>query len=768
MTPSRSVLLTGATGFLGKVVLYDLFRRREELNLDRVYVLIRPRGPILPEERFEREIAASPCFATLPTGWTRRVSVVTGALEEDDIGLNGAGDDLRHRVTHIIHTAASVAFDLPVAEAARSNITTSLNVLEFARSCRRLERLINVSTAYVTPHPGNGVPIEESLAPLPAPATDLYRAIQDGSANEADLLARSGHPNTYTLTKSIAEHLVMERRGSVPVTIVRPSIISAARELPFPGWIDSTAGFGAFVMLLGLGHLRAIVGDPDTRIDVIPVDDVAIRIVNACHATRTDAPLIQHAVAGLEQAPYVVECWEAIAEYFRTHRVQRRPELRYIGPRGAMFSLADFLHHRAPIIFAGWRTPGMRPRGTQLQARLSYLNRVFPYFTSRSFSFRTSVPIEGAFDRSAYLRTVCRGVYRHMLRRDDSQWMLAGRRHAGHNGDLRWAMTQPKGNLWIRSASVLVTKVLRKAVEQVSVDLPSFEAARRAAPEGAAVVLVPNHRSYLDFILCSYLAFARPDLGIPIPHIAATMEFGRIPILGRLLQAMHAFYLRRGQGKEDPELTDRVHALLEKGHALEFFIEGQRSRSRAFLAPRRGLLRAIQASGRTCVLLPIALTYDRVPEESAFAAELAGQPKAKMRLGPLFRWAMAVQRGEIDLGRVHIACGTPVVLHAESDVHAVSHEVIGRLRSATVTTTYHIDTFLSRHAADGIDAAGLRQMIEQRGGRVLDSELRAPADLDHRIAYTLHHQFVHHFDDAELATISRALGQGAREPETVA
>lgn len=768
MTPSRTVLLTGATGFLGKVVLYELLRRSQELRLDRVYVLIRPRGPIRPEERFQSEIAASPCFATLPSNWTDRVEVVTASLEEADVGLNGAGDELRRRVTHIIHTAASVSFDLPIADAARSNITTSLNVLELARSCPRLERLICVSTAYATPHPGHGVPVEEELAPLPAPAGDLYRAITDGTANETEFLARSGHPNTYTFTKSLAEHLVLARRGDVPVTIIRPSIISASREHPFPGWIDSTAGFGAFVMLLGLGHLRAVIGDRDAQLDLIPVDDVASRIVNACHATRAEPPRIQHAVAGLERAPRVVDCWNAIAAFFRTHRVARRPALPYVGPAGPLFAVANFVHHRVPIAFAGWSSPGTRPRGKQLQARLAYLNRVFPYFTSRSFSFRTSVPIEGAFDLGAYLHTVCRGVYRHMLRRDDTQWTLAGRRHSGHGGDLRWVIGQPTGNAWIRAASWVVTKVLRRSVEQVSVDLPSFEAARRATPRGAAVVLVPNHRSYLDFVLCSYLAFARPDLGMPIPHIAATMEFGRIPILGRILRAMHAFYLRRGHGREDPELTQRVHTLLGEGHALEFFIEGERSRSREFLPPRRGLLRCLQASGRMCVLMPIALSYDRVPEEAAFAAELSGQPKPKMRLGPLFRWTIAVWRGQIDLGRVHIACGTPVVLQASSDVHAIGNEVIGRLRDATVATTYHLDAFLSRHAMNGMDTTTLRQLIEQRGGKVLDSELRPPPDLDHQIAYTLRHQFVHHFDEAEFAGIARSPRQGAREPETVA
>jgi fatty acyl-CoA reductase len=744
---AREFLLTGVTGFVGKVVLEEVLRLTEELGVQRVHVVIRRRGGVGAEERFRTEVASSPCFARLPRDWARAVSVFEGSLEKPGLGLDSsAHDDLAARVTHVLHAAAAVSFDLPVGEAARANVTTSLNVLELARACARLERLVCVSTAYVTPHPGDGVAIEEKLAPLPGPADEMYLAILEGRVVEAELLARAGLPNTYTLTKSLAEHLLAARRGAVPLSIVRPSVISASRRHPFPGWIDSTAGFAGFVVLMGLGHMRAVVGRGGARLDVIPVDEVAACMLEEGRTGgRGPAFAIRHAVAGLERSATVRQCCDRITEFYAVHSVDRMPAIRYLGPRGFRFKLADSLLHRLPIAAAQLRSPALRRSGRQLRARLSYMNRVFLYFTSNSFAFRSSRPLDSAFEPNAYVLVACRGVYRHLLNRDERQWTLGGRKHRGHGGDLRWALGRPHGNAWMRFAGWMVRKLLRRAVERVTVDIPSFEAARRAAIDGSPLVLVPNHRSYLDFVLCSYLCFARPDLDIPIPYIAAAIEFGRIPLLGRVLSALQAFYLRRGEGREDPELTRRVHQLIEEGNALEFFIEGQRSRSREFLPPKRGLLRCVQTTGRTCTLLPVALNYDRVPEEAAFARELAGAPKPRMSLGPLLRWTYRAWRGKIDLGRVHLACGAPVFLHPGSDVREVSKEIIRRLEGATVSTTYHLRAFLSRHQFDGLDAAALQRAIEERGGRVLESSLIPSPNLDPLIAATLRHQFAHWF-----------------------
>lgn len=754
MTERRVVLVTGVTGFLGKVVLEELVRRREELAIAEVHVVIRRKGTHSGAERFTTEVAASPCFAGLPQGWTDLVRVLDADLEQPGLGLDGRTGGLEHELTHIVHSAASVNFDLPIADAARANIVAALNVLDLAKRCPRLRRMVSVSTAYVTPHDGGAGKVEETLAPLPRGAGELFDDIRAGATPEARLLRECGHPNTYTLTKSIAEHLLLQRRGDVPLAIVRPSVISASLQHPVPGWIDSTAAFGGFVLMLGLGHLRAVVGHRDARLDLIPVDEVAHRILDAAFDPQAPPAFLRHATAGAARSPTLDDCWQGIADYYRANLLGRRPELRYLGPRRLGFALADALHHQLPVTMAAMRSKDHRRKARSLRARLAKLNRAFPYFTSNSFDFVSSRPLDGRFVPKEYVRLVCQGIHRHVLRQDPTEWTLAGAKHPGHAGDLAWAFRQPHGNLLIRLAGWRATKVFARTHDRITVDVPSFEAARKAVPDDAALVVVGTHRSYLDFVLVSYLAFARPDLRIPIPHIAATMEFGKIPVLGRILKAMHAFYLTRGTGKEDPELTRRIRHLVDEGKALEFFIEGKRSRTREFLEPKRGLLRALQATGRPVAILPVALSYDRVPEEAAFLAELMGAPKPPMRLGPLLRWFRRVRQGKVSLGRAHIACGQPVLLTGTSDVVATSQQVVQRLREATVTTTFHLDAYLRHHPPfRGMDADALRADIERRGGRVLASDLGGADALDPIIAGTFRHHWAHLY------------GQPAVEPE---
>jgi 1-acyl-sn-glycerol-3-phosphate acyltransferase len=742
----RVYLLTGVTGFLGKVVLEELLRRREEFGLERVRLLIRPRGATSPAERFVREVAPSACFSQLPSGWQGLVEVVSASLEEPDLGLEAqAAAAITANTTHILHAAASVDFGLPLGDAVRANVTTTLTLLELARRCRVLEKLVYVSTAYVAPHRGAKVPIEETLAPLPWPAERIYRDVLAGPTHESALLQAAGHPNTYTLTKCLAEHLLLGRAGEVPLAVVRPSIISASRCHPHQGWIDSISGFAAFVVMLGQGHLRVVRGHPRARLDLVPADEVSSRILAVAHAPATRGQtVITHAVAGLEGSPTVRQCWEGIRDYYRVHPVGgRRPRLWYLGPPGFPLRLAQLLDDRLALL-TGNGNDRSRRAGTSVRNRADQLNRQFGYFVERSFNFQTAAPLGANFSPAEYVSLVCRGVARHLQGQDDRECIVAGRQHRHYTGDFGWAFRQPRGNLLIRMGGWGLTKVLRRTLDRVTIDEASFTTALAKVPPGSTLVLVATHRSYLDFVLCTYLTFSRPDLRIPIPHVAAASDFNRIPLLGRLLPKAHAFYLARGPRRENAQLGRRIARMLEAGKTIEFYIEGTRSRTREFLPPKRGLLRLLLESGHDLVLLPIAISFERVPEEPVFVRELNGEPKPRMRFVGFLTWLREAFRGDVRLGRAHLAAGTPVPLPPGSDLKRVSDEIMDQLRAATVSTTWHLETYLQHHPIAGVDAEWLRRTIESRGGRVLESELPV-GTLDPRLAPDLRHHFAHLF-----------------------
>ena len=134
-----------------------------------------------------------------------------------------------------------------------------------------------------------------------------------------------------------------------------------------------------------------------------------------------------------------------------------------------------------------------------------------------------------------------------------------------------------------------------------------------------------------------------------------------------------------------------------------------------------------------------------------FARELAGLPKAPLRIGPFYRWLADVWRGRIRLGRMHLACAEPVILDTRSDLRTTGEEVIDRLRGAMAVTSFHLAAYLAHHREGNYTPTTLQERIECVGGEVLKSELSVTSDLDPVIAMTYREHFARFLDgDDEL------------------
>jgi glycerol-3-phosphate O-acyltransferase len=176
------------------------------------------------------------------------------------------------------------------------------------------------------------------------------------------------------------------------------------------------------------------------------------------------------------------------------------------------------------------------------------------------------------------------------------------------------------------------------------------------------VVLVPSHRSYFDFLILSWLFYANH---LVPPHILARENMGFGPF-GFIFRRAGAFFLRARS--DDPlyraVFRRYVHYLVKEGFTQEFFIEGGRSRTGKTLAPRLGMLSwnidaFVASERRDLLLVPIAITYERLVEESSMIEELeGGEKKPESTLGLL----RARKYLQLRFGSVFVNFGEPISL----------------------------------------------------------------------------------------------------------
>jgi len=235
---SDRTFITGATGFLGAYVAARLGGNP--------LCLVRGDNP---QERLDKALAPLGASAEAVPG-----DLSSGSLEVD------VSD-----VTAIIHCAADVAFDRPLAEARAINVEGARLMIELAQRAPRLERYVHVSTAYVG-------------------------GTTEGRFREDQLDVGQDFRNSYEQSKYEAEELV--RASGLPFCVVRPSIVVGEAA---SGWTSSFNVLYPPLQAMARGLVKRVPANPEALVDVVPVDHVADVVVAALAA---DAPDTLHAVAG--------------------------------------------------------------------------------------------------------------------------------------------------------------------------------------------------------------------------------------------------------------------------------------------------------------------------------------------------------------------------------------------------------------------------------------------------------------------------------------
>ena len=374
----RRIAITGATGFLGTALTERVLRCLPETD---IVLVVRPGRRGAPD-RVGRDVLRNDCFdrlrRELGDGFAdeaaRRVTAVAGDVTLDGLGLDDAGREILATCSTVIHSAATVSFDAPLDAAVEVNLLGPSRVaaaLQGDGTSRPLPHLISVSTAYVagmrrgpapeallsdTPFSARppwraeveaarrarsdteaasrdpkqlgrlraaaraelgaaGVPLlAEKMEKLRAEWTD-DRMVELGKARAQAL----GWPDAYAYSKALGEWALLEGRGRVPVTVVRPSIIEAALSQPHPGWIRGFRMADPVIISYARGLLKEFPGIPEGIIDVIPVDLVVAAILAVAARGPLTQPDVVHAASGARNPLRYGQLVDLVREWFSEH-----------------------------------------------------------------------------------------------------------------------------------------------------------------------------------------------------------------------------------------------------------------------------------------------------------------------------------------------------------------------------------------------------------------------------------------------------------------
>lgn len=778
----RSVVLTGATGFVGSILLRDLLLKRGPLNIHRIYVVARSKNKTSAASRIQ-VLLEKPMFSFVTNEEKKQlVDVLDGDVSLPHAGLSPdiiKQITLDPSVTHFFHCAASVGFTQEFPAAAKANISSALNMQSIAKDCTRHDlKFIHLSTAFV--HGGccgsANSPLPEELFPLgPFNPTEIYRSMLGTQFYASKAMTELKFPNSYTLSKCVCEHLLLQQK-KVDTIIVRPSIVGPAVEFPFEGWAGekpSTIVGGACLHLLNQWNIWYL--EPNS-VSHIPVDVLSRFIIARAmdgaaddalasevsstsdesfdRLSRVSVDMVSMSDSSCSTLPKVSQpdashqkifnaTWDSSVQpetfswlEFSITYLQLGCVLGYFDRGLALVTLIvsaqlvprtcssenvyRWAHNtfiRGPIVTSLRILEKLSLPRKSVQKLISFLDLplLFFPFVRRTYYFHSALVLPQTFNAKRYVFSIAVAAHRFISRKSKrhrekdtsmllGRYLIGGKGYLGRISDFRMILSQPKGSIPVRFCAYLFSKILRRVCSDVTVDLPSFcdaiASLKTFHDDNVILVLAPTHRSFFDFILLSYVMFMVPELQIDIPYIIAADEFKYLPILGWLAETLRAIFVKRGLGQQDPQLNEQIlqlkrNTLRAVGSSIEVFLEGKRSRDRRFVNPKTGFLKCLNQSGGNHVIVPIAISYERLPEQHKLCHEGSSYShRPGMNLRSLFGWLADVFRGRIELGNVHIAANLPVTMPSsfQDDFSKLAADIQNYQKQKIVLSQFHFSS----------------------------------------------------------------------------
>ncbi len=352
----KRIAITGSTGFLGTALVERLLRCVPDCEL---VLLVRDGKRTKAADRVRRELLKNDAFdvlrdqlgkAEFEAMAQRRITTLSGDVSTDGLGLAPADREVLASCDIVIHSAAAVSFDSPLDSAIEINLLGPTRIVTTLQELGVTPHLVAVSTCYVAGNRRGTAPEELVSAgpfdiglnwrtevaaarrlrsdleaqsreparlkrfragartelgaagsPALAAKTEQLRErwVSDGLVEAGRSRAASvGWPDAYAFTKALGEQALVESKGNVPVSIVRPSIIESAWAEPRPGWIRGFRMAEPVILSYARGLLKEFPGVPEGTVDVIPVDLVVAAIINVAALGPTRAPAISQVASG--------------------------------------------------------------------------------------------------------------------------------------------------------------------------------------------------------------------------------------------------------------------------------------------------------------------------------------------------------------------------------------------------------------------------------------------------------------------------------------
>ncbi|KAL9888209.1 waterproof isoform 2-T2 [Glossina fuscipes fuscipes] len=390
----KGILLTGGTGFFGKIIIEKLLR---VTDVGQIYLLIRSKKGKDIYTRLD-DIFNDPIFDQLKTfkpKYREKITIISGDCSLPALGIcSTEREQIKEQVNIVIHAAATVRFDEKLKMAIAINVNGTKEILKLAKEIHHLKAVVHVSTAFAH---CNRRYIEEKFynSSLSGDnACKLCECLDDHTLNVLTPTIIKDYPNTYTYTKVLAEDVVQQYAGNLPITVFRPGIVITTYREPVAGWIDNMYGPCGIIVGIGSGVLRVFSGQVDNSANVVPVDLCVNALLTSAWdiaKNKYDSPPIYNYVPDASNRT----TWRDYIEYgFKYGKdLPLRKSIWYprftVVPYKWQFYILSFLYHTVPALFMDllMLVIGKKPRMLKIYRKIHKFCAVMEYFSANEFKF---------------------------------------------------------------------------------------------------------------------------------------------------------------------------------------------------------------------------------------------------------------------------------------------------------------------------------------------------------------------------------------------